>query len=89
MENNNHAFHLYVIKCNKRDKLQKYLLENGVQTVIHYPIPPHKQKAFKEWNDLSYPITEKIHGEVISLPIGPYLKDSDIKKIIRLINNFK
>ncbi|MEG0605597.1 MAG: DegT/DnrJ/EryC1/StrS family aminotransferase, partial [Acinetobacter sp.] len=68
-----HVWHLFVIRSKKREALQQYLAENGVQTLIHYPIPPHKQQAYKEWNDLSYPISEKIHDEVMSLPIGPTL----------------
>ena len=56
--------------------------------MIHYPIPPHKQKAFQEWNDLSFPITEKIHDEVLSLPMSPILTDDEIEKIIKVINKF-
>jgi len=84
-----HVFHLYVIRCKKRDKLKEYLFQNGVETVIHYPIPPHKQKAFKEWNKLNFPITEKIHNEVLSLPIGAHLRKNEIETIINLINKFK
>ena len=84
-----HVFHLYVIRCEKRDKLKEYLFQNGVETVIHYPIPPHKQKAFKELNHLTYPITEKIHNEVLSLPIGSHLTKENLKYIITKINNFK
>tara|TARA_B100000035_G_scaffold51655_1_gene40271 strand:- start:16668 stop:17774 length:1107 start_codon:yes stop_codon:yes gene_type:complete len=85
----NHVFHLYVIRCKKRDQLKEYLFQNGVETVIHYPIPPHKQKAFKEWSILSFPVTEKIHAEVLSLPIGPHLTENEIETIISLINKFK
>ena len=88
-ERKNHVFHLYVIMCKKRDKLKEFLFQNGVETVIHYPIPPHKQIAFKEWNSLSFPITEKIHAEVLSLPIGAHLNENEIKMIISLINKFK
>lgn len=69
-EDSNHVWHLFVIRTEKRDKLQKYLLDKGIHTLIHYPIPPHKQIAYKEWNDRSYPITEKISKEVLSLPIS-------------------
>ncbi len=86
---NSHVFHLYVVMCKKRDKLKDYLFQNGVETVIHYPIPPHKQKAFKEWNKLNFPITEKIHAEVLSLPIGAHLIDREVGKIINLMNKFK
>ncbi len=61
-----HVWHLFVIRTNQRDALQKYLLDHGVQTLIHYPIPPHKQQAYKEWNNLSYPISEQIHQQVLS-----------------------
>ncbi|CEI53777.1 Lipopolysaccharide biosynthesis protein RffA [Acinetobacter bereziniae] len=83
-----HVWHLFVIKTEHREALQKYLADNGVQTLIHYPIPPHKQQAYKEWNHLSYPISEQIHAEVISLPIGPTLNLEDAEKIIQLCNNF-
>lgn len=83
-----HVWHLFVIRTEHRDTLQKYLAENGVQTLIHYPIPPHKQQAYKEWNHLSYPISEKIHAEVLSLPIGPTLSLDDAKKVVQLCNTF-
>ena len=83
-----HVWHLFVIRTSKREKLQKYLQENGVQTLIHYPIPPHKQKAYAKFNHLSFPITEKIHLEVLSLPISPVLEDAEVVKVIEIINNF-
>lgn len=83
-----HVYHLFVIRTSKREKLQKYLTENGVQTLIHYPIPPHKQKAYKYYNNLSFPITERIHDEVLSLPISSVLADKEVLKIIEIINNF-
>ncbi|KQK27314.1 aminotransferase [Chryseobacterium aquaticum] len=83
-----HVYHLFVIRTAKRDKLQKYLTENGIQTLIHYPIPPHKQKAYKYYNNLSFPITEKIHDEVLSLPISPVMEEKEIQKVIDVINSF-
>lgn len=83
-----HVWHLFVVRSSNREALQQYLAENGVQTLIHYPIPPHKQQAYKEWNDLSYPISEKIHDEVISLPMGPTLSLEDVEKVIQLCNSF-
>lgn len=83
-----HVWHLFVIRTDKRDKLQEYLAENGVQTLIHYPIPPHKQKAFKEWNNCTYPITERIHNEVLSLPIGPVITNNEVEKVIELLNKY-
>jgi len=84
----NHVWHLFVIRTNKRDELQKYLLDNGIQTLIHYPLAPHKQNAYKEWNDESYPISEQIHSEVLSLPISGVQSLEDTKKIIEVINDF-
>ena len=84
----NHVFHLFVIRTEKRDQLQNYLLENGIQTMIHYPIPPHQQKSFLSWNNLSYPITEKIHDEVLSLPISPVMTMDEVGCIIQIVNQF-
>jgi dTDP-4-amino-4,6-dideoxygalactose transaminase len=85
---NNHVFHLFVIRTKNRTELQEYLLQNGIQTVIHYPIPPHKQKALFEWNDLSFPITEKIHDEVLSLPISTVLTAAEVDHIICILNKY-
>ena len=79
---NNHVFHLFVIRTENREALQEYLTQNNIQTVIHYPIPPHKQKAFSEWNNLLFPITEKIHNEVLSLPMSPVLTKTEVDFII-------
>ena len=84
----NHVFHLFVIRAKQRDKLQKYLLENDIQTMIHYPIPPHKQKALLEWNELSFPITEQIHGEILSLPMSPVLTNDEVSQVIETINKW-
>ena len=83
-----HVYHLFVVRTTKRDKLQKYLTENGVQTLIHYPTPPHKQRAYKYYNHLSFPITEKIHEEVLSLPISPVMEENEVKKVIEILNSF-
>lgn len=83
-----HVWHVFVIRSSKRDELQAYLTENGVQTLIHYPIPPHKQEAYKEWEQLSFPISEKIHQEVLSLPISSVMNEEDITTIIKAINKF-
>jgi dTDP-4-amino-4,6-dideoxygalactose transaminase len=83
-----HVWHLFVIRTQNRDALQQHFTENGIQTLIHYPIPPHKQQAYKEWNDLSYPISEKIHEQVLSLPIGPTLSLEDAQKVIDLCNQY-
>lgn len=83
-----HVWHLFVIRTSRRNVLQKHLIENGIQTLIHYPIPPHKQKAYKYYNHLSFPITEEIHKEVLSLPISPVMKDAEVDKVIEIINQF-
>lgn len=88
IEQSSHVYHLFVIRTEQRDELQKYLEENGVQTLIHYPIPPHQQEAYQEWNSLSFPITEQIHQEVLSLPISPVMTDEEVTKVINLLNNF-
>lgn len=82
------AFHLFPILCEKRDELQKYLEDNGVGTVIHYPIPPHKQECYKEWNEISLPITEYIADHELSLPIGPTIKMTDVEIIVNLLNAY-
>jgi len=82
------VFHLFVIRTENREKLQQYLLENGIQTMIHYPIAPHKQKAFSSWNDLSFPITEKIHNEILSLPISPVMTDDEVGFVISILNKY-
>lgn len=84
-----HVWHVFVIRCKQRDELRRYLAEYGIQTLIHYPIPPHKQQAYKDWNDQSYPISEQIHEEVLSLPMGPTLSMQDVDKIINAVNKFK
>ena len=84
-----HVWHLFVIRTESREKLQNYLTENGVQTLIHYPIPPHKQEAYKELSNLSFPITEKIHEEVLSMPISPVMTDEDVAGIIQVINYYQ
>lgn len=83
-----HVWHLFVIRNNQRDRLQHYLAQKGVQTLIHYPIPPHKQDAYKKWNKIGFPITEKIHKEVLSLPMSPVLTDIEISLIIESVLTF-
>lgn len=84
-----HVWHLFVIKTSKRKKLATYLANNGVQTLIHYPTAPHKQGAYKEWVNKSYPVSEKLHSQVLSLPISPVLTQSDVQTVIKLINEFR
>ena len=81
-----HVWHVFVVRCEDRESLQKHLETNGIQTNIHYPIPPHKQGAYKELENLSLPITEQIHRQVISLPISPVLTDEEVKKVVEVVN---
>lgn len=83
------AFHLFPILCDERDALHDYLERNGVGTVIHYPIAPHNQECYKEWNDMSFPITEYIANHELSLPIGPVISMEDVKVVVDLLNAFK
>jgi dTDP-4-amino-4,6-dideoxygalactose transaminase len=83
-----HVWHLFVIRTENRNDLQQYLTENGIQTVIHYPIPPHKQKAYSELGSEIYPITELIHETVISLPLSAVMKSQDVLKVINIINKY-
>lgn len=85
-DRDSHVFHIFPILTEKRDELQMYLADNGVQTIIHYPIPPHKQECYREWNDRSYSLTEKIALQELSLPISPVITDEEVKEVIRLIN---
>jgi dTDP-4-amino-4,6-dideoxygalactose transaminase len=84
----NHVFHLYVIRSNQREALQEYLQNAGIQTLIHYPIPPHKQHAYKDWNSRTYPLTESLHREVLSLPISPTMTDEQVRLVIETVNDF-
>lgn len=84
-----HVFHIFPVLCKMRNELQKYLFENGVQTVIHYPIPPHKQECYREWNNLSFPVTEMIHEQELSLPMSPVIEKEEIEKIVFLLNQFR
>jgi len=83
-----HVFHLFVLRCQRRDELQVYLAEKGIQTLIHYPVPPHKQKAYGAWSGMELPVTEKIHREVLSLPMGPVISKNDVFEVIRVVNEF-
>lgn len=84
-----HVWHLFVVRCEMRDRLQAYLREQGVETLIHYPIPPHKQEAYKEYSHLSLPITEQIHNEVLSLPISPVMSDTQAERVVSIVNEFR
>ena len=84
-----HVWHLFVIRSENRDSLQQFLKERGIETMIHYPIPPHKQHAFRNWSIMDLPVTEKIHNEVLSLPMSPVMKEDEIRSIVKAVNAFK
>jgi dTDP-4-amino-4,6-dideoxygalactose transaminase len=88
LSENGHVWHLFVVRCADRDGLQRYLADHDIQTLIHYPTPPHKQEAYKEWNGLTFPVTEQIHREVLSLPISPIMTDEEVSSVIRVINQW-
>jgi len=88
LENSEPVWHLFVIRHKKRNELKAFLFDKGIATLIHYPIPPHKQKAFKEWNHLTYEISESVHNEILSIPLALHLSSDDLKYIVNSINEF-
>ena len=83
------VWHVFTVRVENRQQFQQYLTEHDIQTIIHYPIPPHQQVAYSEWNVLSYPVSERIHREIISLPISPVQTEEETWKVIEVVNNFK
>ena len=83
-----HVFHIFPVRSGRRNELQQYLAEKGVQTIIHYPIPPHKQECYKEWNEMSFPMTEKIHAEELSLPMSPVMTWDEMKEVVEVLNTW-
>ena len=88
LEQNGHVWHLFVLRTKKREDLQKYLNDNCIQTLIHYPIAPNKQEAYKELNDLNFSITESINSEILSLPLSPVMEKEEIITIVQILNKF-
>lgn len=88
MAEESNVFHIFPILCPYRDELQVYLAENNIQTLIHYPIPPHKQECYKEWNGMTFPITEKIHKEELSLPISQVMLHDEVCSVVNILNKF-
>ena len=82
------VWHVFPVRVQNRAEFQQYLSDNGIQTVIHYPIPPHCQPAYTEWHNLSLPITEKIHQEIISLPISPVMTGDEVRKVVGVVNDY-
>lgn len=86
---NSHVWHVFAVRVKDRERFQKYLSDNGIQTVIHYPVPPHKQPAYSEWNNESYPISEEIHKQIISLPIHPAMKKEEVEFVCNVVNSYR
>jgi len=89
MGDGENVYHLFPVFSAERDALQQFLMEHGVETLVHYPVPPHRQKCYSEWNNLSLPITEQLSREELSLPMSPVLTDEEVSEVIRLVNEFK
>ena len=89
MPDANNVYHIFPILCPERDRLQQYLTAQGIQTLIHYPIPPHKQECYKEWNTMNLPVTEQIHQQELSMPISQVLTDQEVKEVVGVLNTFK
>ena len=85
----NNVYHQFPIFCERRDELQEYLNKQEIQTLIHYPIPPHKQECYKEWNNYWYPITEKIHNQELSIPMNQAISIEEAQKVVDALNSFK
>ena len=83
------VWHIFPVFCQQRDRLQQYLQDHGVETQIHYPIPPHKQRCYQEWNNLSFPLTEQIYAQELSIPCNQALTDEEVNYIVDLLNSFK
>lgn len=88
-DKNAHVWHVFVVRVSDRKHFLKHLDKNNIQWLIHYPTPPHKQKAYSEWNQLSFPITEKIHEEIVSIPISPIITDEEIGYVIDIMNKYQ
>ncbi|MDR1025802.1 MAG: DegT/DnrJ/EryC1/StrS family aminotransferase [Lactobacillus sp.] len=88
-DKNSHVWHIFAVRTSNRDKFQQYLSDNDIQTIIHYPTPPHKQGAYSEYKNLELPITEEIHRTIISLPISPVLTEEEMIKVADIINKYQ
>jgi dTDP-4-amino-4,6-dideoxygalactose transaminase len=83
------VWHIFPVRCAGRDRLQRHLADNDVQTLIHYPIPPHKQECYRQWNSMRLPLTELIHAQELSLPISPVMSMEDAKIVVEAVNSFR
>ena len=87
-QSKNHVFHIFVVSVEKRDHFMDYLRANDIGNLLHYPIPPHKQKAFLKYNHLKLPVTEMIHEQVVSIPMSPVLTDYEVEIVIKVLNSY-
>ena len=83
------VWHVYPVRAARRDDLRRHLADCGVQTVIHYPIPPHRQPAYSEWHGLSLPVTEAIHDTILSLPMSPVMTDDQVSEVVEAVNSWR
>ena len=88
IDDENNVYHQFPVFCERRDELQAFLAEHGIQTLIHYPIPPHKQECYREWNSRSYPITERIHAQELSVPMNQVITMEEAKIVTDCLNAF-
>lgn len=88
-EPESHVWHVFVVQVNDREHFMQYMTDHEIQTIIHYPIPPHKQEAYIEWKEHSYPISEEIHERIVSLPISPVMPEEHVKKVVEVINGYQ
>ena len=88
LDDSQNVYHIFPVLCTERDRLQQHLREQGVETLIHYPIPPHRQQCYSDWSTLQLPVTERIHNQELSLPMSPAMTDEEAQKVVEAINSF-
>ena len=88
LDDSQNVYHIFPVLCTERDRLQQHLREQGVKTLIHYPIPPHRQQCYSDWSTLQLPVTERIHNQELSLPMSPAMTDEEAQKVVEAINSF-
>lgn len=88
IEETENVYHIFPVFCEERDALQQYLEAHGIQTLIHYPIPPHQQECYKEWAGRSYPISEQIHKTELSLPLNQAMTENEVQRVVDVLNAF-
>ena len=87
-EPSQNVWHVYPIRTPERNHLREYLSREGIETMVHYPLPPHKQQAYAEWNERTYRISERIHREILSLPMSPVLSDDEVRRVVDVLNSY-